>query len=232
MSGNLYAYCRVSTKDQKLERQEKNIKEYYKERLEELIFFEEKFTGTISDRPEWKKLIKIVREGDTIIFDSVSRMSRDGEEGYNDYLNLWKRKINLIFLNEQYLNTEIFNSQIEIYDKIEDIEIDDTFSPLIKGIVETLKNILRKQIKVAFEQAEKERDDIVKRITEGQKLTVKKMGRPKRQIPEVIKNEIIDGYINSRKRDVKYFIDNYKISRRTFYNYLNEIFDKIITKEN
>lgn len=110
MLGNLYAYCRVSTKDQKLERQEKNIKEYYKERLEDLIFFEEKFTGTTSDRPEWKKLIKIVREGDTIIFDSVSRMSRDGEEGYNDYLNLWKRKINLIFLNEQYLNTEIFNS--------------------------------------------------------------------------------------------------------------------------
>lgn len=46
MLGNLYAYCRVSTKDQKLERQEKNIKEYYKERLEDLIFFEEKFTGT------------------------------------------------------------------------------------------------------------------------------------------------------------------------------------------
>ncbi|BBA51853.1 putative transposon resolvase [Fusobacterium varium] len=223
MSGNLYAYCRVSTKDQKLERQEKNIKEYYKERLEDLIFFEEKFTGTTSDRPEWKKLIKIVREGDTIIFDSVSRMSRDGEEGYNDYLNLWKRKINLIFLNEQYLNTEIFNSQVEIYDKIENIEIDDTFSPLIKGIVETLKNILRKQIKVAFEQSEKERDDIVKRITEGQKLTIKKMGRPKRKIPEVLKNEIIDGYINSRKKDVKYFIDNYKISRKTFYNYINDL---------
>ena len=223
MSGNLYAYCRVSTKDQKLERQEKNIKEYYKEKLEDLIFFEEKFTGTTSDRPEWKKLIKIVREGDTIIFDSVSRMSRDGEEGYNDYLNLWKRKINLMFLNEQYLNTEIFNSQIAMYDKIENIEIDDTFSPLIKGIVETLKNILRKQIKVAFEQAEKERDDIVKRITEGQKLTIKKMGRPKRKIPEVLKNEIIDGYINSRKRDVKYFIDNYKISRKTFYNYLKDI---------
>lgn len=223
MLGNLYAYCRVSTKDQKLERQEKNIKEYYKERLEDLIFFEEKFTGTTSDRPEWKKLIKIVREGDTIIFDSVSRMSRDGEEGYNDYLNLWKRKINLIFLNEQYLNTEIFNSQVKIYDKIENIEIDDTFSPLIKGIVETLKNILRKQIKVAFEQAEKERDDIVKRITEGQRLTEKKMGRPKRKIPEVLKNEIIDGYINSRKKDIKYFIDNYKISRKTFYNYLKDI---------
>lgn len=223
MSGNLYAYCRVSTKDQKLERQEKNIKEYYKKKLEDLIFFEEKFTGTTSDRPEWKKLIKIVREGDTIIFDSVSRMSRDGEEGYNDYLNLWKRKINLIFLNEQYLNTEIFNSQIAMYDKIENIEIDDTFSPLIKGIIETLKNILKKQIKVAFEQAEKERDDIVKRITEGQKLTIKKMGRPKRKIPEILKNEIIDGYINSRKKDVKYFIDNYKISRKTFYNYINDL---------
>lgn len=226
MLGNLYAYCRVSTKDQKLERQEKNIKEYYKERLEDLIFFEEKFTGTTSERPEWKKLIKIVREGDTIIFDSVSRMSRDGEEGYNDYLNLWKRKINLIFLNEQYLNTEIFNSQIAMYDKIENIEIDDTFSPLIKGIIETLKNILKKQIKVAFEQAEKERDDIVKRITEGQKLTIKKMGRPKRKIPEILKNEIIDGYINSRKKDVKYFIENYKISRKTFYNYVNAIKEK------
>lgn len=113
-----------------------------------------------------------------------------------------------------------------MYDKIENIEIDDTFSPLIKGIIETLKNILKKQIKVAFEQAEKERDDIVKRITEGQKLTIKKMGRTKRKIPEILKNEIIDGYINSRKKDVKYFIENYKISRKTFYNYVNAIKEK------
>ena len=52
------------------------------------------------------------------------------------------------------------------------------------------------------------------------------MGRPKRKIPEILKNEIIDGYINSRKKDVKYFIENYKISRKTFYNYVNAIKEK------
>lgn len=37
--------------------------------------YTEKFTGTKIERPEFEKLLKRIRPGDTIIFDSVSRMS-------------------------------------------------------------------------------------------------------------------------------------------------------------
>ena len=35
-------------------------------------------------RPRWEWLMTKVQPGDTIVFDSVSRMSRD-EEGFKDY---------------------------------------------------------------------------------------------------------------------------------------------------
>lgn len=41
-----------------------------------------------------------VQPGDTIVFDSVSRMSRDEEEGFKDYKALYEKGVILIFLNE------------------------------------------------------------------------------------------------------------------------------------
>lgn len=229
MEKNIYAYCRVSTENQRLERQEKNIKIYWGELADQVFFFEEKFTGTTQKRNEWKKVSRLARKGDIITFDSISRMSRNAEEGYKDYMQLWEKGVSLIFLNEPHLNTEVFTSQIENIKQIENVEVKSTFQPLMDGIVETLKNIIREQIKIGFEQAEKERDDLVKRITEGQKVSVKKPGRPKKVIPETLKKDIIDGYINSRQHDVKYYLETYKISKATFYVYLNRI-ENIIYK--
>ena len=69
----MYGYCRISQKKQSIERQIRNIKEAYPE----AVIIEEAFTGTKIDRPEWNKLYKKAKSGDTIIFDSVSRMSRN-----------------------------------------------------------------------------------------------------------------------------------------------------------
>ena len=77
----MYGYCRISQKKQSIERQIRNIKEAYPE----AVIIEEAFTGTKIDRPEWNKLYKKAKSGDTIIFDSVSRMSRNAEDGFNTY---------------------------------------------------------------------------------------------------------------------------------------------------
>lgn len=215
----IFGYCRVSTISQKLERQEKNILEVYPE----VIIFKEKFTGTTREREEYKKLKKTVRENDIIVFDSISRMSRNAQEGFNDYMELWENKVNLIFLNEPHLNTSFFNSQVKALENMDNIKIDKTFMPLMNGIKETIKNIIKGQIFIGFEQSEKERNDIVKRITQGQKLTPKKLGRKPRIIPQTIKDDIINNYINSRKKDIKEFLTTYKISKSTFYNYLSDI---------
>ena len=74
-----YGYCRISTKKQSIDRQIRNIQEHDKT----ANIIQEVYTGTKQDRPEWNKLYKNIKAGDTIIFDSVSRMSRNAEEGFS-----------------------------------------------------------------------------------------------------------------------------------------------------
>ena len=90
-----YGYARISQKKQSIERQIRNIKSAYPE----ATIIEEAYTGTSIDRKEWNKLFKKVKAGDTIIFDSVSRMSRNAEEGFTAYEELFTRGVELVFLN-------------------------------------------------------------------------------------------------------------------------------------
>ena len=102
----MYGYCRISQKKQSIERQIRNIKAIYPE----AVIIQEAYTGTSIDRKEWNKLYKKAKEGDTIIFDSVSRMSRNAEEGFSAYEELFTRGINLVFLKEPHINTETIGS--------------------------------------------------------------------------------------------------------------------------
>ena len=79
-----YGYCRISKAKQSIERQIRNIKAEYPA----AVIVQEAFTGTTTDRKEWNRLFEKVQEGDTIIFDSVSRMSRNAEEGFALYQTL------------------------------------------------------------------------------------------------------------------------------------------------
>lgn len=74
----IYGYCRVSTSHQKITRQVTNILNKYP--TANLV--REFYTGTTQERPLWNQLIKRLDSGDTLVFDSVSRMSRNSEEGF------------------------------------------------------------------------------------------------------------------------------------------------------
>ena len=50
---------------------------------------------------------------DTIIFDSVSRMSRNAEEGFNQYKDLFSKGINLVFLKEPHINTSVYKNAMQ-----------------------------------------------------------------------------------------------------------------------
>lgn len=99
---SLYAYCRVSTERQSLKRQMDNILAARGGAYRNAKFFMDKSTGSTLDRPEWNRLYKRLKPGDTVVFDSVSRLSRDAEAGTALYQELYVRGINLIFL--KYLN--------------------------------------------------------------------------------------------------------------------------------
>ena len=90
----VYGYCRVSRAKQKVQRQIDNIKAYNPD----AVIIAEAFTGTKMDRPKWSNLYRKVKCNDTIIFDEVSRMSRDAEEGFKVYKELYERGVNLVFL--------------------------------------------------------------------------------------------------------------------------------------
>lgn len=78
----IYGYARISTKKQNIERQIRNIKASYPE----VVIVQEVYTGTkFQERKEFVKLEKKAQAGDTIVFDAVSRMARNADEGFDIY---------------------------------------------------------------------------------------------------------------------------------------------------
>ena len=155
----LYGYARISRAQQSIERQIRNIKAEYPS----AVIVAEAFTGTTIDRKEWNKLYNKVAEGDTIVFDSVSRMSRNAEEGFKAYEDLYNRGVNLIFIKEPYINTDTFKSAKEKAIPMTGTKVDF----ILEGINKYLLSIAQEQIIIAFEQAEKEVKDLQQRTKEG-----------------------------------------------------------------
>ena len=162
-----YGYCRVSTQHQRITRQITNISEIYPSAK----IIKEFYTGTRQDRPNWTSLINQIKKGDTIVFDSVSRMSRNAAEGFKDYKTLYEMGVNLIFLNEPLINTSVFdstrNNLLNINIETGNAAVDDFF----KGNIELINNFMmalaEEQIKAALDQAEKEVVDLHSRISQG-----------------------------------------------------------------
>lgn len=220
----VYLYCRCSKATQRIERQVRNLTAIYPDG----IVITEHFTGTKIDRPEWNKLFKKVKAGDTIAFDSVSRMSRNAEEGFKAYEELYNRGVNLVFLNEPMISTSTFKHALENTVPKTGTEID----LILDGINKFLMELARQQIKLAFEQSQKEVDDLHTRIAQGletsrlngkqiggvkgSKYNVKKSVEAKEQIKKYSKD--FNGSLNDA--EVIKLID---ISRKTYYKYKKEM---------
>ena len=142
-----YGYCRISTKKQNIERQERNIKAEFPE----AIILKEVFTGTKINRKEWNKLEAILKDGDTVVFDSVSRMSRNAEEGFQTYEAMFNKNINLVFLKEPHINTSTYKNAMQNQVQMTGSTVD----LILEGVNKYLMALAKEQIKLAFEQAER-----------------------------------------------------------------------------
>ncbi|MBS5789826.1 recombinase family protein [Fusobacterium sp.] len=227
----IYGYVRISTKKQVITRQIANILKIYPEAK----IYQEIFTGVTSNRPEWNKLKKIVKKGDVIIFDSVSRMSRNAMEGIEEYFNFFEKGIELIFLKEQYINTELYKEQLKLNENlsVEDKDLNDT---IIKGIREYLIKLAEKQIIIAFNQSEKEVQDLRERTKEALRERKKQgvvLGMKKGTTFETKKSkemkvqiEKLSRHFNGNLKDSE-VISLLKLSRGTYYKYKKEIINKM-----
>lgn len=155
----LYGYCRISKAKQSIDRQIRNIKAAYPE----AFIVQEVFTRTRLDRPEWQKLLKKIHAGDTIVFDSVSRMSGNAIDGFAAYEELYNKGINLIFIKEPHINTATYKQALENNIKLTGSNVDY----ILEGVNKYLMALAKEQIRLAFEQSEKEVEDLHQRTREG-----------------------------------------------------------------
>lgn len=221
----IYGYCRISTPKQNIERQERNILLLYPTAK----IYKEAYTGTVTARPVWTKLYKALHEGDTLVFDSVSRMSRNAAEGVELYLDLLEKGIELVFIKEPYVNTATYKQALS--NAVEPVGND-----IADMYIETTNKVLRllatRQIELAFEQSEKEVTDLRERTKEGIQ-TARNNGKQIGAVPgsklNVKKEAPAKAIIRKHSRTFGGSLSDPEciklanVSRKTYYKYKREL---------
>ncbi len=150
-------YIRVSSLDQNTQRQENALSEKKIEKV-----FIEKISGKNTNRPELKKMIEYVREGDVLYIESISRLARSTKDLLNIVETLNGKKVDLISLKENI----------------------DTTTPqgrFILTIFAALSELERESI------LQRQKEGI-----EAARKNGKKFGRPKIEIPVIWDDVIAD----------------------------------------
>ena len=229
-----YAYIRVSTIKQDEKRQIMEIRKVAPEAL--LII--DKFSGSTMERPGWLRLIKLAKEGrvKTIYMDELSRMGRNREDGFAQWMMLYEMGIELRFLKTEHVNTSTYKESVGRTLKMEINTSDNATNEFIQSIVNGLNKYIcelaKRQIYIAFDEAATEREYLSKRTSEGMKvaalegkqigrrkgskITTKKKIKAKRKIKRLYKE--FGGSLTATE-----CMRVCQISKQSFYTYVSEI---------
>lgn len=215
--GNYFNYQRISTKEERgrqgYNRQEKSINRYAKEHsLEFLMTFKEDASGkSFENRKEWQKLEALLQTGDTIVFKDISRFTREYEAGYQKYMELMNKGVNLVFIDNSTISTDYIKSMMEIAEKQQNRIAQ-------KALEDTIELLLL----VELDRVEKEREIIVKRIKQGLEASDKKSGRPKGKLDKMT-DELesdIKKYLTDRSIKQVDLMNKHGVSRNTLKKYI------------
>jgi DNA invertase Pin-like site-specific DNA recombinase len=223
----VYGYCRISRKEQNIDRQVRNILAEYPD----ATIKREAFTGTkVEGREVFNRLIAAVKPGDIIVFDSVSRMSRNAAQGIELYDRLHQQGVHLVFLKEHHIDTATYDKALADAVPMTGTNVDI----ILAAINDYLKVLRHEQIQLAFDQSQKEVDDLHQRTREGietarragkqvggshlkgQTVTTKKSIAAKEQIRKY--NKTFGGPLSDAET-----IKIAGISRNSFYKYKREM---------
>lgn len=91
----IIGYARVSTEAQELNRQIDLLNTYGVDKM-----YSEKMTGTRRDRPQLERLLDDVREGDTVVIESLSRLGRSTQDLLSLMTELKNKGVNVCSLKE------------------------------------------------------------------------------------------------------------------------------------
>ena len=195
MNTKQFGYARVSTKDQNLDRQ---IKELLEQGINEREIYADKQSGKDFNRPKYPALKNVLREGDTLIIKSIDRLGRN----YNEILNEWQEITKDIKVNIKVLDMPL---------------LDTTQNP------ETLTStfVADLVLQILSYVAQTERDFNKKRQSEGIAIAKEKgkhLGRPKAQKPDNW-NEVIKQWESGKITAVK-AMELTGTTKSTFYKLL------------
>ena len=193
----IYAYIRVSTKHQNIDRQYEEIKAL---NIDDKYIFIDRESGKDFDRTKYQKLIKKLKKDDLLIIKSIDRLGRN----YHMILEEWSRITKTIGADIKVLDMPLLDTRIEGKNLV---------GKFISDIV----------LQVLSFVAENERTNIKQRQAEGIRIAKEKgvkFGRPKVTLPPNT-NEILDNYINKEINNIE-AAKLIGISRGTFFRLVKE----------
>lgn len=179
MESVMYGYVRVSSRDQREDRQVLALREF---QVPDQNIFMDKLSGKDFNRPQYRRMVKKIKKGDVLVIKSVDRLGRNYEEILEQWQLLTKEKhVDVVVLDMPLLDTR----------KSE------------KNLMGVFMADLVLQILSYVAQAE--RENILQRQKEGIAAARRrgvKFGRPKKNVPaefEQVKREWTAKKISSRE---------------------------------
>ena len=212
-----YFYLRISTKEssdrQSFARQEKSLKAYAESndiKYTVRNVFKDDISGSTFDRAEWLELESNLNEGDTVVFKEISRFTRQAEAGYEKYMQLMNKGINLVFLDNPTVSTDYIKQLMNIA---------NSQQLVAKTALESTIKLL---LIVELDRVQQEREIIAQRIKQGIQASDKKQGRKQGQpdkMTDELRSDIIE-FMNDRSIKQVDLMNKHNISRNTLKKYV------------
>lgn len=179
MESVMYGYVRVSSRDQREDRQVLALREF---QVPDQNIFMDKLSGKDFNRPQYRRMVRKIKKGDVLVIKSVDRLGRNYEEILEQWQLLTKEKhADVVVLDMPLLDTR----------KSEKNLMGIFMADLVLQILSYV--------------AQAERENILQRQKEGIAAARRrgvKFGRPKKNVPaefEQIKREWTSKKISSRE---------------------------------
>lgn len=188
-----HGYARVSSKDQNEARQIAALKEYG---IADRDIYIDKASGKDFKRPEYQRLLNVLRKGDLLVVSSLDRLGRN----YTEVQEQWRYIVNELDVDIKVLDMPLLDTRTN-GDNIDTRFVADLVLQILSYV------------------AQKERENIKERQAQGiayARARGKHIGRPKAEYPDNWR-QVYDLWHNQKKITAKKAMEMTGLKRNTFY---------------
>lgn len=182
-----FGYARVSTRDQNLDLQLDALR---KAGVGDTYIYKEQITGASRERPELKRLMEQIREGDVVIIWKLDRLGRSLTDLVQLVTEIQAKGADLLSLQDN-INTTTPTGKLNFH--------------IFAAIAEFERDIIRERTKAGLESA---------------RARGRKGGRPKGLSKEAQVKAAAASSLYQQRKSVADICNTLAISKKTFYKYL------------